>query len=129
MLSAESFDLTNGAVVLRLVCALFFIPHMYFKVAGNPPPASKTFIEAGYPNPLLWVRIALVVEITVSVFLVLDIYTHLVALVCACILMVAAASLFFANDKKWLWLWPKGGVEYAVFWALCCVALSLLYWR
>ena len=129
MFSAESFDLTNGAVVLRLTCALFFIPHMYFKMFGNPPPASKTFIEAGYPNPLLWVRFALVVEIVASSLLFLDIYTHYVALLCASLLSVAAVSVFFANGKKWLWLWPKGGIEYTVFWALACVAVAMLYWH
>lgn len=129
MFSAESFDLSNGAVVLRLICALFFIPHMFFKMVGNPPPASKTFIEAGYPNPLLWMRIALFVEIIASSLLLLDIYTHYAALVCAFILLVAGVSVFFANNKKWIWLWPKGGIEYTLFWALACVAVSLLYWQ
>jgi hypothetical protein len=41
----------------------------------------------------------------------------------------AAVTVFFANDKQWIWLWPKGGKEYAVFWALCLIAVSLLYWR
>ena len=54
MFAADSFDLTNGAVILRLLCALYFIPHMYFKAFGDPPPASKTFIDAGYPKPLLF---------------------------------------------------------------------------
>lgn len=128
MLTADSFDLTNGAVVLRLVCALFFVPHMYFKMIGDPPPASKTFIDAGYPNPLLWVRIALVVELIASVLLFLDIYTQYVALLCASVLLVATASVFYANDKEWIWLWPKGGIEYPLFWALTCIALSQLYW-
>lgn len=129
MLSVASFDLTNGAVLLRITCALFFIPHMYFKMIGNPPPASKAFIDAGYPNPLLFMRIALVVELLCSTLLLLDIYTQYVALICAGLLIVAAGTLFFANDRQWIWLWPKGGKEYPVFWALCLVALSLLYWH
>jgi len=92
MFSAESFDLTNGAVILRLICALFFIPHMYFKMFGNP-------------------------------------YTQYAALLCASILTVAAVSVHFANGKNWIWLWPKGGIEYAVFWAIACVAVSLLHWH
>ena len=128
MLTVDSFDLTNGAVVLRLVCALFFVPHMYFKMIGDPPPASKTFIDAGYPNPLLWVRIALVVELIACIMLLMDIYTQYVALLCAFGLLVAAVSVFYANDKKWIWLWPKGGIEYPLFWALVCIALSQLYW-
>lgn len=127
MLSAASFDITNGAVLLRITCALFFIPHMYFKTVGDPPPASKTFTNAGFPNPLLVMRIALVIELITSTLLFLDIYTRYVALVCAGILSVAAVTLFFANDKKWIWLWPKGGIEYAVFWAICLVAVALLY--
>ena len=129
MITVDSFDLSNGAVLLRLICALFFIPHMYFKAFGNPPPASKTFIDAGYPKPLLFVRVALVIELITSTMLLLDIYTQYVALVCAGMLSIAAVTVFFANSKKWIWLWPKGGKEYAVFWALCCVALSMLYWE
>ena len=129
MISAASFDITNGAVLLRLICALFFVPHMYFKAIGKPPPASRTFIEAGYPNPLLWMRIALVVELIASTLLFLDIYTQYAALLAAAVLSLAAISVFFANNKKWIWLWPKGGKEYTVFWALCLLALSLLYWQ
>lgn len=129
MIPAESFDLTNGAVILRLVCSLFFIPHMYFKAFGNPPPAIKTFIAAGYPNPLVFVRTALVVELVAASLLFFNIYTQYVALVLACMLTVAAVSVYFANDKKWIWIWIKEGKEYPVFWAICCVALSLLYWQ
>lgn len=129
MLSAASFDLTNGVVLLRITCALFFIPHMYFKTIGDPPPASKTFIDAGYPNPLLFMRIALVVEFVTATLLFLDIYTQYMALICAGLLIVAAGTLFFANDRQWIWIWRKGGKEYPVFWALCLVALSLLSWH
>ena len=128
MFSAESFDLTNGAVVLRLTCALFFIPHMYFKMIGNPPPAIKTFVDAGYWRPLLFVRLAAVVELLAASALLLDIYTHYVALLCAALLSVAAVTIYFANDKEFVWLWVKGGKEYPVFWAIACVALSMLYW-
>ena len=129
MIAADSFDLTSGAVLLRLICALFFIPHIYFKAIGNPPPAIAFFTKAGYSTPIVFVRMALVVELVASTALLLNIYTQYVALLCACILGVAAVSIFFANDKKWIWLWPKGGKEYTVFWALCCIAVSMLYWQ
>lgn len=128
MLEAGSYDLSNGAVVLRLLCALFFIPHMYFKVIGNPPPAIKTFVDAGYWRPLLFVRLALVVELLAASALLLDVYTHYAALLCAALLLVAAITIYFANGKKFIWLWVKGGNEYPVFWAIACVALSILYW-
>ena len=129
MISADSFDLTSGAVLLRLICALFFIPHMYFKAIGNPPPAIELFTKNGFPNPIVFVRIALVIELVASTALFFNIYTQYIALLCACILGAAAVSIFLANDKKWVWLWPKGGKEYTVFWALCCIAVSMLYWQ
>lgn len=128
MLDASSFDVTNPAVLLRLICALFFIPHMYFKAVGNPPPASNFFTAAGYPKPFLVMRMALVVELIASTLLLLNIYTQYVALVCACMLSVAAISIFFERGKKFVWLWPKGGMEYTVFWALTLIAVSMLYW-
>lgn len=129
MIPADSFDITDPAVLLRLICALFFIPHMYFKAVGNPPPAIKTFIDAGYPKPLLFVRFALVTELITFTLLFLNIYTQYAALLAAAMLTVAAISVFFANGKKWVWIWPKGGKEYCVFWALCCVVVSMLYWQ
>lgn len=128
MIPADSFDITDPAALLRLICALFFIPHMYFKVVGNPPPAIKTFIDAGYPKPLLFVKFALVVELITFTLLFLNIYTQYVALMAAGMLSVAAISVFFANGKTWVWIWAKGGKEFCVFWALCCVVVSMLYW-
>ena len=128
MIDANSFDLTNPAVLLRLIVALFFVPHMYFKAFGNPPPGIKTFEEAGYPNALFFVRFALVAELITFGMLFLDIYTEYAALLAALMLLVAAATVFFANDKKWVWIWAKGGKEFCVFWMLCCVVLSMMYW-
>ena len=129
MFAADSFDLTNGAVILRLLCALYFIPHMYFKAFGDPPPASKTFIDAGYPKPLLFVRLALIVELFMCTLLLLNIYTQYVSLIVAAFLVIAAITVFFANDKKPTWLWVKGGFEYPLFWSITCIALSMLTWE
>lgn len=129
MIPAGSFDITDPAVLLRLICALFFIPHMYFKAFGDPPPAIKTFIDAGYPKPLLFVRFALVTEVITFTLLFLNIYTQYAALLAAAMLTVAAVSVFFANGKRWIWIWPKGGKEYCVFWALCCIVVSMMYWN
>ena len=99
MLSAESFDLSNGAVILRLVCAFFLVPHMYFKAFGSPPPASKTFIKAGYPKPLMFVRLALISVIVIALALLFDFYTQYAALLLAVLLLVAATTVYFANGK------------------------------
>lgn len=129
MIPAESFDLTSAEVILRLTCALFLLPHMYFKIIGNPPPGVKTFADAGYPSPLLVMRFTFVAEVITFTMLFFNIYTQYAALILAIMLSVAAASVFFANGKKWIWIWAKGGKEFCVFWALCCVVLSMMYWQ
>jgi len=129
MFTPESFDLSNGAVLLRLICAFFLIPHMYFKLVGDPPPSINTFIKAGYPKPLFFVRLALAVEVTCALALFFNFHTQYAALLLAAYLLVAATTLYFVKEKQFLWLWVKGGSEYAVFWALSCIALSMLYWH
>jgi len=99
------------------------------KAFGDPPPSSKTFIAAGYPNPLVFVRLALCMEVVLALALFFDFHTQYAALLLAAYLIVAAVTVFFANDKKWLWIWAKGGMEYSVFWACACVALAMLYWQ
>ena len=79
-ITASAFDLTNGAVVLRLICALFFFPHIYFKVVGNPPPALAFFQKAGYRPALVWMRVAAVFETIAALCLLFAVYTQWAAL-------------------------------------------------
>ena len=39
---AQTFDITNGVVVLRLICGLFFIPHIVGKFTE---PATLNFFK------------------------------------------------------------------------------------
>jgi putative oxidoreductase len=126
-ITASAFDLTNGAVVLRLICALFFFPHLYFKIAGNPPPALDFFEKAGFKPPVLYLRVATVVEIVAAFGLLFAIYTQWAALLAAAYLAVAAVGVYFFN-RSFRWLWNLGGMEYCVFWAISCVAVAMLYW-
>ena len=126
-ITVSAFDLTNGAVVLRLICALFFFPHLYFKIAGNPPPALDFFEKAGFKPPVLYLRVATVVEIVAALGLLLAIYTQWAALLAAAYLAVAAVGVCFFN-RSLKWLWNLGGMEYCVFWAIACVAVAMLYW-
>ncbi len=126
--TASAFDLSNGAVVLRLICSLFFFPHIYFKVVGNPPPALGFFVKAGFKPPALYMRIAMVVETVAAVGLFFAIYTQWAALLAAASLTVAAVAVYFFNGS-WKWLWNLGGMEFCVFWAIACVAVAMLYWN
>ena len=111
----SAFDLTNGAVVLRLICSLFFFPHIYFKIVGNPPPA-------------LYMRLALVAESVAALGLLFGVYTQWSALLGAVSLTVAAVAVCFFN-RSVKWLWNLGGMEFPVFWAIACVAVAMLYWN
>jgi len=125
--TASAFDLTNGAVVLRLTCALFFIPHLYFKLVGDPPPALEFFQKAGFRPALLWMRIAIVVEMIAALCLMFAVYTQWAALVAAACLAVAAVAVCTFNGSL-RWLWNLGGMEFCVFWCIACVAVAMLYW-
>ncbi|MGD0333036.1 MAG: DoxX family protein [Xanthobacteraceae bacterium] len=120
---AQMFDLTNGVVVLRLVCGLFFIPHIIGKFTE---PATLNFFKAAkFHPPATWMYIAGIIEIFLTIGLVFAIYTPYVAAVAAVHLFVAGAATFKVTRK---WIWVIGGFEYCLFWALCCVALAMLTW-
>jgi putative oxidoreductase len=126
-IAASAFDLSNGAVVLRLICALFFFPHLYFKIVGNPPPALGFFEKAGFKPAALYMRVATVIEIVAALGLLFAIYTQWVALLAAAHLAVASIAVCFFNGSV-KWLWNLGGMEFCVFWAIACVAVAMLYW-
>lgn len=126
-IAASVFDLTNGAVLLRVSCALFFFPHIYFKVVGNPPPALSVFEKASLKPPALYMRVATVVEVVAALGLLFAIYTQWAALLAAAHLAVAAIVVCLLN-RSVKWLWNLGGMEYCVFWAIACVAVAMLYW-
>jgi putative oxidoreductase len=120
---AQNFDLSNGVNVLRLICGLFFIPHI---VAKFTVPATLDFFKtAKFSPPATWLYVAGVIEIVLTVGLVLAIYTPYVATVAAIHLLVAAAATWKVTKK---WIWVIGGIEYCVFWMLVCIVLAMLTW-
>lgn len=127
LIEAGAFDLTNGAVVLRLICGAFFLPHIYFKVVGNPPPAVGFFISAGFKPPMFYMRVAAVVEIVAAAGLLLGIHTQWAALLAAASLAVAAVAVCFSNGCI-KWLWNLNGMEFPLFWAIACVSVAMLHW-
>lgn len=128
LIDAGAFDLTNGATVLRLICGAFFLPHIYFKIAGNPPPALGFFATAGFKPPVFYMRVAALVELVAAIGLLLGIHTQWAALLAAASLAVAAVAVCFFNGSV-KWLWNLNGMEFPVFWTIACVAVAILYWR
>jgi uncharacterized membrane protein YphA (DoxX/SURF4 family) len=114
------FNLLNEFNILRIMCALFFSPHIVGKF--TEPKALELFGAFGFKPPQLWLYVACAIEIVVTIGLFFAIYTRYVAALAAVHLFVAAAATYRHNGK---WLWHIGGVEYCVFWALACVVVAM----
>ena len=117
---AQIFNLTDPWNILRLICALFFIPHIYAKFFE--PAALGFFVGAGFKPPAFWLYVACVVEVVLTICLILAIYLPYVAAITAVHLCVAAAGTYKLTGK---WLWNIGGMEYPLFWAIVCAAVAM----
>ena len=119
---ADSFDLTNGGNVLRIVCGLFLIPHLFVKFQSQE--FVKGFMaQAGLKPPVVWLYCAFVVEIVASLGLIFDIYTAYVGMLAGIFLLVAAFASYRVSGGKWMWNF--GGAEYPLFWAIVCFVIAL----
>lgn len=123
---AQNFDLTNGFNVLRIVCGLFFIPHLFVKFK-NQDFVKDFMAKVGLNPPIAWLYGAFVIEIIATIGLVFGIYTAPVAVLAGVFLLVAAwASWKFSEGK---WIWNFGGGEYPLFWGICCFVVAMQAWR
>jgi putative oxidoreductase len=59
-IKAESFDLSNGLNIIRIICGLFMFPHVAGKFAAGAVSAGTAgfFAKAGFHPPKVWVVIA-----------------------------------------------------------------------
>lgn len=124
--SKSDFDVTNPVVVLRLMCGLFYVPHVLAKLI-NTAAILGFFTAAGFPAPLFFLILAGVVEAVCAVGLTLNIYTKWVGLMSAGTMVVAAYAMM--NVKGVGWLWNTGGIEYLVFWGASSLALAVHAWK
>ena len=116
-----SFDLSNGANVLRIVCGLFLLPHLFVKFRNQD--FVKGFMgKAGLRPPLAWLYASFAIEIVASIGLIFDLYTRYVALLAGVFLLVAAWASWRVSAGKWMWNF--GGAEYPLFWAICCFIVA-----
>lgn len=114
------FNLLNEFNILRIMCALFFIPHIVGKF--TEPKALELFGAFGFKPPRFWLYAAGVIEVVLTIGLFFAIFTRVVAAIAAVHLLVAAGATYRHNPK---WLWHIGGVEYCVFWALACIVVAM----
>jgi putative oxidoreductase len=117
------FDLTNEFNILRLMCGLFFIPHLYAKFFV--PEALGFFVAAKFKPPALWMYTACAVETVLTIGLVFAILPFYVGAIAFIHLLIAAAAVWKVTKGKWLW--NIGGYEYCLFWAICCLLVAMHY--
>ena len=120
----QAFNLADPYNILRLICALFFIPHIYAKFFV--PEALGFFVAAKFKPPALYMYLACVIETVLAIALIFNIYTRYAAAIAFIHLMVAAVAVLKVTGNKWLW--NIGGAEYCVFWAICCGVVAMLNW-
>ena len=51
---AQNFDLTNAFNVLRIICGLFFIPHLFVKFQ-NQDFVKDFMAKVGLNPPIAWI--------------------------------------------------------------------------
>ena len=121
---ADKFNLLNPIVDLRLICALFFIPHIVGKFTE---PATLGFFKAAKFNPpATWMYIAGAIETALAICLIFGVFTAYAGFIGFIHLLVAAAATWKVKN---CWIWVIGGVEYCVFWALCCLVVGMNAWH
>src|SRR5262249_61775067 len=74
---ADKFNLLSGLVILRLICGLFFVPHLYAKFFV--PEALGFFVAAGFKPPAFYIYLACAVQTVLAIGLIFHIYTPYVA--------------------------------------------------
>jgi putative oxidoreductase len=111
---AANFNLFNEFNILRLICGLFLIPHIWGKF--YEPAALGFFKAAKFHPPEFWMYLAGAIETVLAITLILGIYVAISGAIAAIHLAVAAAGVYRVTGK---WLWNIGGYEYCLFWAIC----------
>jgi len=118
----QSFDLTNGWNIIRILCGAFLIPHLFVKFQSQD--FVKGFMaKAGLNPPIVWLYGAFAIEIVCSLGLIFDVYTFYLAIVTGVFLLFASYASWRVSEGKWMWNF--GGAEYPLFWAIVCFAVAL----
>src|SRR5260370_20086254 len=118
----QSFDLTNEFNILRLICGLFLLPHLYAK-ASDLELTYKIYNDFRLYPVKAWVFSCMAIEIVCSIGMVFAIYTRYVALLEAVFLFVAAGAVWRYSQGKWLW--QIGGFVYFLFLGVLCIVVAV----
>jgi putative oxidoreductase len=125
-MTSKSFDLTNPLVVIRLMCGLFYIPHIVFKLQGFEGSVAA-FAKMGFQPALPWLLLAIAAETVSAIGLTLNIYIQFVGLVSAGVMAFAVYGTIATKGVHWMWNF--GGIEYLAFWGAASFMLAVQAWK
>ena len=90
------------------------------------PATLEFFVKAGFSRRRPGCISPASIETVLCVGLVLGIFTQYVAAIAFIHLLVAATATYKVTE---CWIWVIGGVEYCVFWAICCLVVAMHAWH
>ncbi|MCP3732596.1 DoxX family protein [Sphingomonas sp. MG17] len=105
-------------IALRVLCGIWFVPHLLGKLM-HADLAYLTFERAGFKPGKMFLYATVAMEALAMIGLVFGVMPKAAAGLAAIVLAGAAYAVVKINGSNWRW--QKGGPEYIVFWALCCV--------
>lgn len=114
-------DLADPIHTLALVCGLLFIPHILAAFTSREAVLGF-FAAAGFRPAVLFVNLAVVVELLVSASLVFRIWLPVGATIAAIFMFSAGAAAWKVSKGRWVW--NLGGCEFHVFWGVCCALVA-----
>ena len=117
---ADKFNLLNEFNILRLICGLFLIPHIYGKF--YEPAALGFFKAAKFKPPEFWMYLSGTIETLLAIGLIFGVFTTLAGAIAFIHLGIAAFFVYRVTGK---WLWNIGGYEYCLFWSICCLVVAM----
>jgi putative oxidoreductase len=125
-LSKASFDVANPIVAVRVMCGLFYVPHILYKLNGFENSVAF-FGKAGFHPAAVWLVLALVMESACAIGLTFGIFTKYLGVVSAGVMATAVYAVF--KTKGLGWMWNGGGIEYLAFWGVASLAVALHAWK
>ncbi len=111
-----------AATILRVTMGIFFLAHVWLKIAIFTPAGTVAFFQSlGFPGFLAYVVIA--AELLGGIALILGVWSRWVSLALLPILLGSiyphwGAGFFFSNEG--------GGWEFPAFWAVALIVQALL---
>ena len=124
-MSLATLEIPPTEDILRIICGLFFLPHLVLKFVFLSDMAAF-FRRAGFKHPIPTIGIDACVEAAAAAMLIANFYVPFAACLAAAHLLVAAGAVWIANGHTWRW--NRGGPEYCLFWAIMCLLVAKSYW-